>query len=323
MSVDLSFWFFVIFLVAIIVFWIADVLRGRRIVVRQSSDMADWAATLHDTGRDDEAIALIGRELERSRGNILSSNDRLKHVNLLRVMAHQLHLMGRLDEAVPYAAEAADLADGLAERHPRDAIRPSLTLGLLLSGLGDDKGAVHRFRQARRHVVLSFAFYPMDSSLDVQRVYVHANLAMSLRRRGAMDEALTLARETVGLARLVKYAKLAPQLESTAGWAHGALALTLTDAGQDGREAAADALAIWQGLTDRGVYEPDNDGLAAALFFMGYALRPFDPGPAAGFARRAVDMLERMESDRPGRSARRLAEAKALADDLAGADQPE
>ncbi|BCJ76731.1 hypothetical protein CS0771_62750 [Catellatospora sp. IY07-71] len=322
MSVDLSFWFFIVFLVALGLFWIYSIVRRRTIAARQPSDMADWAETLHDAGRPDEAIDLIGRELDRSRGNIISSADRLRHISLLRLMAHQLHLMGRLAEAVPYAAEAADSADKLAERHPRHAISPSLTLGLLLSGLGDDRGAVYRFRQARRHIVVSFAMYPLDSSLDVERVHVHANLAMALRRAGVGDEALALARETVELARRVAYAKFPPYVEGSAGWAHGALALTLTDAGQDGREAAADALAVWQGLTDRGVYEPVNEGLAASLFFMGYALRPFDPGPAAGFARRAVDMLGRIEAQHPGRCARRLAEAETLAADLAGADQP-
>lgn len=322
MSVDLSFWFFIIFLVALALFWVYDLVRRGRIAALQPSDLADWAETLHEGGRDDEALALISRELERSRGNRLSVADRLRHVSLLREMAHHLHLTGRLADGVPYAAEAADMADGLAERHPRHAIRPNLTLGLLLSGLGHDQAAVYRFRQARRHVVVSFNMYPLNASLDAERVHVLANLAMALRRAGAPDEALALARETVGLARLIPYAKLAAVVEGTAGWAHGALALTLTDAGEDGREAAADALAIWQGLTDRGVYRPDNEGLAAAIYFMGYALHPSDPVPAAGFARRAVDMLTRLESSTPGRYTRRLAEAEALADALAGAAEP-
>ncbi|GAA1624744.1 hypothetical protein [Catellatospora bangladeshensis] len=321
MPVDLPLSLLVVLLLVLGLVWYHRTASRRRRAARQLSGIADQAEALHEAGRDDEAIALIGRELELSRGSIHSNLDRVRHAMLLRDMALHLHLAGRLAEALPYATEAADLTDSLAERYPADAVAPSLTLGLLLSGLGQDEAAVHRFRQARRYVVLS-GVAGLDASADAERVYVLANLAMALRRTGEGAEALALAAEAVDLTRYIKYAKLPPHAEGTAGWAHGALALTLTDAGEDGRVAAADALAIWQGLTERGVYGPDSEGLAASLFFMGYALRPFDPAPAAGFARRAVDMLTRLESGTPGRGGRRLGEAQALVEALAGTEQP-
>ncbi|WP_212843476.1 hypothetical protein [Catellatospora sp. IY07-71] len=217
---------------------------------------------------------------------------------------------GRMRAALAYAEEAAATADRYAERDPGGAVRPNLSLGRVLAVLNDDRAAVPRLRQAYAYARLDTDRAP---AADLQRVLVAANLSLVLRRVGAVDEAVQVARWAVTVDRGLDHRDLPAYTGAGTAYAHLALALALTDAGQDGRAAAEEARQVWQTLTEGGAFtEDETDGPAYARYALAYALRPSDPAAAAAHARAAEIAFARLHARVPARYARRLAEAQEL-----------
>ncbi|MFC7760525.1 hypothetical protein ACFQY4_22725 [Catellatospora bangladeshensis] len=217
---------------------------------------------------------------------------------------------GRMRSALAYAEEAAATADRYAERDPGAAVRPNLTLGRMLAVLDDDRAALPRLRQAHAYARLD---PDRDPATDIQRVLVAANLSLVLRRAGAVDEAVQLARWAVTVDRGLDHRDLPAFTGAGTAYAHLALALALADAGQDGRAAAEESRQVWQTLIETGAFaEDETDGPAYARYALAYTLRPFDPAAAAAHARAAAVAAERLHARTPARYARLLTQAQAL-----------
>jgi tetratricopeptide (TPR) repeat protein len=265
---------------------------------------------LCEQGRHEAALTLLNREVDRLRRSATSDTTRLRLAHLLRLCAHHNQLIGRLDAALPYAEEAVGIVDELADRYPRHAVWPNVTLGQVLAGLDNDEAAAARLRQAYAHVRASTAHVPES---DTERVIVAANLSMVLRRIDEVDEAMEVARWAIVIGQSIEPGILPSFTLAAMGWAHAALALAQTDAGRDGRQAASDAVGIWRPLVDSGVFsERQSEGLAYAFFVLAYALRPFDTAAAAEPAQWALTRFERLNAEVPRRYTRRLAEVKEL-----------
>lgn len=267
---------------------------------------------LRGLGRHEAALTLLSGEVDRLRGVATSDTARLRLAGLLRLCALDNQLIGRLDASLPYAEESVRIADGLADRYPEHAVWPNLTLGQVLASLGDDEAAVIRLRRAYANVRAETVRAETVRNFDADRVIVAANLSMVLRRISAVDEAIEVARWAIAIDHGIKPGTVPPFTLAGAGWAHAALALAQTDAGQDGRLAARDAQGTWRTLIDRGVFSEESEGHAYADFVTAYALRPFDRAAAVEPAQRALAQFERLSAQVPGRYARRLAEVRAL-----------
>jgi hypothetical protein len=263
-------------------------------------------AALSKAGRDQAAITVLDRAIVRVRAGQESGTSRLRLTNLLRLRAYHHHLIGRLDVARADANESVEIVDRLVTRYPEHAVWPKVTLARILGALGDDEAAVAQLWQAYALVQIAAKHGPIS---EVGRVAVATNLSMVLRRAQNVNEAIGLARWAIGVDTSVRPGARPSLAQAGVGWAKSALALAQTDAGQDGREAARDAVDIWHSLVDSGVVsEGQSEGLAYADFAMACAYRRFDPAVTSASGHRALTRFERLHAAVPGRYDRRLAE---------------
>jgi hypothetical protein len=280
---------------------------------RRAARRADRLFALGDTAA---AATLVRREIGRMRRTTAKAGHPLL-AETLHLHAQEHHTAGRMRAALAFAEESVATADGYAERDPARAVWPNVTLGRVLSALDDDQAAVSRLRQAYAYVRLDTEGSP---EADGRRVIVATNLGMVLRHVGAIEEALQVARWAVTVDAGIDRHALPAFTRAGGAWAHTALALAQADAGQDGREAARQALAAWRELTDTGEFTGnETDGPAYACYAVAYTTRPFDPAEAAAHAQQALTALRHLHARVPGAYAHRLVEVRELAFSLAGA----
>ncbi|MBV1855273.1 tetratricopeptide repeat protein [Catellatospora tritici] len=283
---------------------------GRRFAARRARRVDLRLTRLLDRAQVAEAVTVMLHEINRLRRVAATDEDRVRLASMLRRCANEYHHDGRLDEARPLAEEAVAVARVVAVSHPGHVAGPLVTLAQVLADQRDDDSALRWLREAYDDVRADTAGNPES---DAQRVLVAANYSMVLRRVGAAEEAVAVARWGIGIDQGIAPGVLPPFTRASAGWLHSALAIAGTDAGQDGRAAAREAVEIWRGLLANGVFaEHESEGAGYADFALAYALRPFDPAAAEESARRASARFESLAVQAPVRLARRRAEVDAL-----------
>jgi len=215
-----------------------------------------------------------------------------------RLQADQSLRRGRLEEATERSLTAVELAHAVQDRYLIAVAH--LTYGKVAMRTGDDEKAREQFDQAQQ-----FA----DQTVLV--AFIWANLSLTLRQLGRVPEALKLASDAVAS----QIAITEPEARPGAGWAHVALALAQTDSGQDGREAALRGLEIFREIEAEQA-RPWGESSAFACYATAYAMNAMGDSSAAWYAVEAVNSFTRLHSEVPSLYARRLEDAKRLADQI-------
>lgn len=212
-------------------------------------------------------------------------------IDRLTKQAGDLFAKGRLREARKYAALAAARAD---ERWAIPSARAHFCFGRILARLGDETEAVSQLQRA-------VALAGPEPHL---RALAEAHMSLILRRMGLTEEALAHATEAAAF-HGGKRSYAEPFMRAGAGWANVALALALTDARRDGRQAAQAALQAFE-------QAQAAEGVAYAHYAMGYALYAGHDPAAATHAQEAYRRYTMLYSRIPELYGDRLAETRTL-----------
>lgn len=202
--------------------------------------------------------------------------------------AEELLREGQLEEARTVAYRAVALGRS-AKAH--------FSLARILARQGDDEEALIHFRRAAA----------INKDNLHLRSLVSTNMSLTLRGLGKVDEALAEATEAVRIQEgLDSYPS--PFLHAGAAWAHIALALAQTDAGQDGRPAAQEALRVFRSISGHDF----ADGMAHAYYANAYAYRAQGGAEASKLAREAWQRFKRLHARFPALYRDRLAQSERL-----------
>jgi tetratricopeptide (TPR) repeat protein len=216
----------------------------------------------------------------------------------LRQDADQALRFGRLQEATELSQKAVEAAREQDDRYLLAVAH--LTYGKVAARAGDDETAQEQLELARQH-----------ADQEVLSAFIWANLSLVLGRLGRVPEALKLATEAVAAQAGITD----PDARPGAGWAHVALAIAQTDSGQDGREAALRGLEIFREIEAEQA-RPWGESSAFACYATAYAMRATNDSSAAWYAAEAVASFSRLHLDVPSLYARRLEDAKRLAEQI-------
>ncbi len=211
-------------------------------------------------------------------------------VDRLTGEATSLFSKGLLEDARGRAVLAVEKADAA---HASTAARAHYSLGRVLGRVGDNHGAREHLSRA---VVLA-----TDPHLCA---LAGANLSLVLRRLDQRAEALERANSAVRIHEGFKsYPE--PFMRAGAGWAKVALSLAQTDTGQDGLQAAREAVPIFERT---GI----PDGVAHAYYAMAYAAHARRDDAAATYAWEAYRRFEALHATIPSLYRERLLDSQKL-----------
>jgi tetratricopeptide (TPR) repeat protein len=216
----------------------------------------------------------------------------------IRQQADEALRFGRLEQATELSKKAVEAAH---EHNDRDLMAVAhLTYGKVAARVGDDELAREQFDKARQF-----------ADQAVLAAFIWANLSLALGRLRKVPEALNLATQAVA----AQAAITDPEARPGAGWAQVALAMAQTDSGQDGREAALRGLEIFRAIEAEQA-RPWGESSAFACYATAYAMRATRDSSAAWYAAEAVASFSRLHLDVPSLYARRLQDAKRLAEEI-------
>ncbi len=211
---------------------------------------------------------------------------------------------GNFEEAVGYAEAALSIVDNGRDLPTGYRIRGHHSLGRALSRAGRHEEALVQLRAVNALLAKEPEAAPRSFAALAQ-----ANLSLVLRRLDRLAEAMEEAAVGANVDASADVAR-SPIMASGPAWAQLALALAQTDAGQDGRGAAAAALATFRRLNEKKTRKTEE--LAYGCYAMAYAAHA-QGDDAAALAAEAVERFTALHQKVPALFGQRLADARALA----------